>query len=230
MKAIGFDLGRTLVGYQNIPLSWESLYEEALKDVLIKCDLKFDSNKIDIGKVILSKYNTRINYREIEVNSDLIFSEILDNWDVNKYKYLPISKAAFFKYFQQNAIIYEDTILTLQKLKEKNIKIGILTDVPYGMDKEYVMKDVHGFEKYINAVLTSVEIGYRKPNIHGFKDLAQNLNVSASEMIYVGDEPKDIIGANNAGMFSVLINRTSKVINYGQKETINTLLELLTMI
>ena len=28
MKAVGFHLGRTLVGYENIPLSWESLYED----------------------------------------------------------------------------------------------------------------------------------------------------------------------------------------------------------
>lgn len=147
MKAIGFDLGRTLVGYENIPLSWESLYEDALKNVLVKCDLKADNNKIAIGKEILSKYNTRINYRENEVNADLIFFEILDKWGVNRNKYLDTSKAAFFKYFQQNVMLYEDTILTLQKLKEKDFKIGILTDVPYGMSKEYVLKYVFRINK-----------------------------------------------------------------------------------
>jgi putative hydrolase of the HAD superfamily len=35
MKAIGFDLGRTLVGYESVPLSWESLYK-ALRDVLLE--------------------------------------------------------------------------------------------------------------------------------------------------------------------------------------------------
>jgi putative hydrolase of the HAD superfamily len=227
MKAIGFDLGRTLVGYENIPLSWESLYEDALRNVLVKCELKADSNKIAMGKEILSKYNTRINYRENEVNSDLIFFEILDKWGINRNKYLGISKAAFFKYFQQNVMLYEDTILTLQKLKEKDFKIGILTDVPYGMGKEYVLKDIEQFKEYVDVILTSVEVGYRKPNAKGYKELSSKLCVSESDMIFIGDESKDIIGANNAGMFSVLINRTNEVFNYGQKKTIKSLVELL---
>lgn len=38
-------------------------------------------------------------------------------------------------------------------------------------------------------------------------------------MIYVGDEEKDIIGANSLGIYSILINRTNNTIEYGQKKT-----------
>jgi putative hydrolase of the HAD superfamily len=124
-------------------------------------------------------------------------------------------------------MLYEDTILTLQKLKEKDFKIGILTDVPYGMGKEYVLKDIAQFKEYVDVILTSVEVGYRKPNVQGYKELSSKLCVSESDMIFIGDESKDIIGANNAGMFSVLINRTNEVFNYGQKKTIKSLVELL---
>ena len=45
--------------------------------------------------------------------------------------------------------------------------------------------------------------------------------------MFIGDESKDIIGANNTGMVSVLINRANEEVNYGQKNTIKTLAELL---
>lgn len=95
MKAIGFDLGSTLIDYENIPLSWKKLYREALVTVLNKCNYNIEEDKIDIGEKILLKYNTRINYREIEVSSNIIFSEILEKWSLDKEIYLTISKETF---------------------------------------------------------------------------------------------------------------------------------------
>ncbi|WP_461257509.1 hypothetical protein, partial [Treponema sp. R80B11-R83G3] len=47
--------------------------------------------------------------------------------------------------------------------------------------------------------------------------LSNKLGVKTDEMIYIGNEEKDIIGANNSGIISILINRTKKQINYGEK-------------
>lgn len=227
MKAIGFDLGRTLVGDENIPLCWKSLYKEALINALYKCNGEVNDNKIIIDEEILLKYNTRTNYREIEVSSNVIFSEIVDRWELNTEVHLDILKKVFFSYFHQNVKLYEDTILTLKMLKERGIKIGILTDVPYGMDKDLVLVDIEGFKEHVDIILTSVEVGYRKPNKKGFIALSNELGVTPNEMLYVGDEQKDIIGANNLGIYSVLINRTNSNVNYGQKKTIKKLNELL---
>jgi putative hydrolase of the HAD superfamily len=227
MKAIGFDLGHTLAGDDNIPLSWKSLYREALIDALCKCNVTIDDGKIAIGEEILLKYNTRTNYREIEISSDIIFSEILIKWEMNTETNLNIIKKAFFSYFQRNVKLYDDTISTLKSLKKQGVKIGILTDVPYGMDKKLVLADIEEFKEYVDIILTSVDVGYRKPNKHGFMQLAKELGVALNEMIYVGDEKKDIIGANSLGIYSILINRTNNNIDYGQKATIKELSELL---
>jgi putative hydrolase of the HAD superfamily len=229
MKAIGFDLGRTLVGDENIPLSWKSLYKEALIDSLLKCNSDIDHIKIGLGEEILLKYNTRTNYREYEVSSDIIFSEILSSWELSIEVYLETVKETFFKYFQRNVKLYEDSISTLKALKAEGIKIGILTDVPYGMDKKYVLKDIEEFEQYVDIILSSVEVGYRKPNKQGYIMLLKELGVNAEEMIYVGDEEKDIIGANNLGIYSVLIDRANSSKNYGQKKTIKKLSQLISM-
>lgn len=126
--------------------------------------------------------------------------------------------------------LYEDTHLVLKKLKEKGIKVGILTDVPYGMDKKLVLSDIEKFKEYVDITLTSVEVGYRKPNKHGFIMLARELVVNPCEMIFVGDEQKDITGANNVGMYSVLIDRKNSNINYGQAKTIIRLSDLFEII
>lgn len=94
------------------------------------------------------------------------------------------------------------------------------------MDKKLVLADIEEFKKYIDVVLTSVEIGYRKPNKQGFIQLSKELAVDINEMIYVGDEEKDMIGANRLGIYSVLVNRTNTVIDFGQKKTIKNLNEL----
>lgn len=230
MKAVGFDLGRTLISYGDVPLSWESLYKKALSSTLLKCGCEENIDKIAIGEEILSKYNTRINYREIEVSSDVIFSEIIEKWNLSKEIPLSIFKRNFFGFFQRNVLLFSDTISSLQTLKKMSIKTGILTDVPYGMDKEFVLLDVEPFEELIDVLLTSVDVGYRKPNVQGYMKLACKFGVKPEDMIYVGDEPKDILGANNAGMVSVLIERGSTGLDLGQKETIKDLKELINLV
>ncbi|TGA96298.1 HAD family hydrolase [Sporolactobacillus shoreae] len=227
MKAIGFDLGSTLIKYEDVPQSWKSLYKEALKDVLISCDRIPNSNMIGTGEEILSKYNTRMNYREVEVSSNQIFSEMLEAWDLNKDKYLNKIKKAFYSYFQRTSHLYDDTIITLETLKKQGVRIGILTDVPYGMDKDYVLTDIEAFKGYIDVLLTSVDVGFRKPNKQGYSDLLNNLDVTADETVFVGDEQKDILGANSIGIYSVLINRQSTIKEYGQRKMINSLMELM---
>jgi len=78
--------------------------------------------------------------------------------------------------------------------------------------------------------LTSVEVGFRKPNPKGYCELVQRLGVDTSECVFVGDEELDIIGANTVGMVSVLIDRNEQNKKYGQIHTINSLSDILNLI
>lgn len=164
------------------------------------------------------------------MSSDVIFSEIIEKWNLSKEIPLSVFKRNFFGFFQRNVLLFSDTISSLQTLKKMSIKTGILTDVPYGMDKEFVLLDVEPFEELIDVLLTSVDVGYRKPNVQGYMKLACKFGVKPEDMIYVGDEPKDILGANNAGMVSVLVERGSTGLDLGQKETIKDLKELINLV
>jgi len=228
VKAVIFDIGETLIYYNNY-LNWQALYSPALKNVMAACDFACDEQADKRAQNILTKYNTRINPREYEVNSNDIFTEILNDWqiDINK---LQAAKQAFYDYFQNGASLYDDTESTLRSLADMDIKIGALSDVAYGMDNEYALKDLTPIMKYFDICLTSTDVGYRKPNKKGYELCLKYLGVPNNQAIYVGNEEKDITGANNAGMVSVLINRESDKKKFSQNFTIRSLSEILSLI
>ena len=79
------------------------------------------------------------------------------------------------------------------------------------------------FSDFVDTAFTSVDIGYRKPNSAGYLKLLDSLEVSPNEMMFIGDEEKDIIGANKLGIVSVLINRSKEIKNFGQDYTLESL-------
>ena len=224
IKAVSFDIGRTLVRYNN-PLNWKSLYEPALKNVFEKCSIDLSDEGIKKAANILSKYNTRENPREIEVTSETIFNEILCALGQPRDR-LDIARETFYSFFQAGAVCYDDAIPILRDLRLAGMKIGALTDVAYGMDNSFSLQDIATIHQYFDLVLTSVDVGYRKPNVTGFSMLIKAFNVLPSQMIYVGDEQKDIIGANSIGIISVLIDRNNSSANWGQKYTLHSLSDI----
>jgi len=230
IKAVAFDVGQTLIHYKN-PLNWQALYSPALKQVMDACNFAHSLEADAEAQAILTKYNTRVNYREYEVASDTIFSEILHSWCVDASK-LSIAKEAFYSYFRADATCFEDTEFVLQELKKRSIKIGALTDVAYGMDNEYALEDIAPIRHYFNVCLTSNDVGFRKPNAKGFRLLQDAFNLAADEIAFVGDEEKDIVGANNVGFLSILVNRDASGDNknWGQKHTVCTLSDILAII
>lgn len=224
IKAVSFDIGQTLIKY-NTPLNWKSLYAPALRYVSENCRLDISEEHIRQASGILQKYNTRENPRETEVTSDIIFKEILDIWN-QPIDILNAAKEAFYNFFQADAVCFDDTEETLKCLHVRGIKIGALTDVAYGMDNIFSLRDIYPIRNYFDFIFTSVDIGYRKPNKAGFAKLLQAFETHPTQMMYVGDEKKDIVGANSIGIISVLINRTDKPLNYGQRFTIRNLSDM----
>ncbi|MCL2376798.1 MAG: HAD family hydrolase [Defluviitaleaceae bacterium] len=228
IKAVGFDIGHTLVKHKS-PLSWKVHYPDALRKVMHDCHIDEKAGKLDLAASILSKYNTRENYREHEVSSNTIFKEIFDAWGQN-YEKLHIAKEAFYGFFQANVECFDDTVSTLDALSSKGILLGFLSDAAYGMDNEYLLKDIEEIRHYFDVGFTSVDVGFRKPNPQGFKMLSEAFGVPPSQILFVGDEEKDIVGANNFGMVSALVNKGPEEIKWGQHYTIKNLSEIVASI
>ena len=221
IKAIVFDIGQTLT-YYPIPLNWSKLYRPAFETVSNKLGIALSEEEYEhIGKV-LTRYNARITPREIEVSSDEIFAEILEGTGIDRHMVNDI-KREFYSFFRTDVEVYPEAEAVLKELKEKNILIATLSDVPYGMDNVYALGDLGKLIEYIDLPYTSNDIGFRKPLGIGLLRIAEEFHIDPSELVFVGDEIKDIECAHNAGTKGILINRTKEEQDFGQDLTINDL-------
>lgn len=226
ITAVGFDMGHTLISYDS-PLNWNSLYAGALGEVMKKLSIEITSERMETGRKILSAYNTRLHPRETEVSSDVIMGELLSGWNIPLCPQCILqAEDSFFEFFRTGSAPFPDVEPALSTLRDRGLAMGVLTDVAYGMESRYARQDMEPIEEFISALLTSVDIGYRKPNTAGYLKIARMLDSAPSAMLFVGDEEKDIIGAKRCGMIPVLINRTPEDRQYGQQYTIESLAQL----
>ncbi|HII14721.1 MAG TPA: HAD family hydrolase [Nanoarchaeota archaeon] len=107
------------------------------------------------------------------------------------------------------AKLYNDTIEMLEMLKEKGIKIALVSNT----DCFSVGKVLDKFElrKYFDVVALSCERGMLKTDPQMFESILQELEVSAEDALMVGDSPEtDIEPAKKAGVNGVLLDRRDK--------------------
>lgn len=226
MKAVAFDLGDTLVEYEGLPLSWEKHYSAALGNLARQMDVPITPETISAGCEILRRYNTRIYPRTREVNFEVILSELLTRFGGDRSGVSEKSCAeAFFRIFRQRLRCFSDTRPALARLREAGWHIGIFTDVPYGMGSELVREDLllAGLADDFDVLITSRDVGWRKPEIKTLQALAEALGSSAEEMAYVGNERKDVEVARAFGCRSVCLDRTRSNPDWGQDRTIESL-------
>lgn len=224
-KAVVFDIGQTLVDYKK-PMNWSKLYRPAFEQIAQKYHYHFSEAHYQNAGDVLTKYNTRINPRDHEVSSAQIFKEILRGMDIDLDDMEQV-KESFYMYFRQDCVLFPDAEPTLKGLSERGIKLATLSDVAYGMDNTYALADIAPVIRYIDYPFTSNDTGYRKSCTKGLEILCEKMQVSISDIVFTGDEEKDMVCAKNAGAYGVLINRDDVPKHYGQARTIHTLTELL---
>ena len=224
IKAVVFDIGQTLIEY-NKPLNWSKSYRPALERAAKACNINLSEMDFQKAVNVLSTYNTRINPREYEVSSNKIFAEIFEKLAVPQ-SHFELLKSEFYAFFNNETSVFEDIIPVLKQLNANGIVLATLSDVAYGMDNEFALADISEIKDYIQYPVTSNDVGLRKPNTKGLLFLSEKMNIPLSQMVMVGDEEKDIICANNAGVYSVLINRSKELKDFGQMKSIHTMLEL----
>lgn len=224
VKAVLFDLGETLYTYADIPLDWTSRYGAALARGFAAAGLTVADRDLELARSRLAGFNTRRVPREIEFGSDRIFAAALRGLDLSPCEVEAVA-AGFFTDFRQSLRPYPETVAVLEGLRRHGLRTGALTDVPYGMPARFVRADLRecGVLDLLDACLTSVQAGYRKPHPAGFLKLCAALAVAPGEAIYVGNEEKDVLGARNAGIAAVLVARDGVARAWGQSATVGDL-------
>jgi putative hydrolase of the HAD superfamily len=228
IAAVGFDLGETLITYADTPLNWAGLYAPALSHAAKTCGFVLGADEIASATAVLKRYNTRLTPRRAEVSAEKIFAEILSGWGGVSVSARPDLIEAFFDFFHQRLVAYPETTSVLADLRRRKIPVGLLTDTPYGMPRSFVQRDLDaaGIGSLFDVWLTSVDVGWRKPEPVGFIALARALNVAPDELCFVGNEEKDVVGARAAGALAIVVDWDGQNPNWGQDHTIRDLREL----
>ena len=123
------------------------------------------------------------------------------------------------------ATLYDDTVPTLKYLQNAGFKLAIVSnwDTPLNPLTERL-----GIAHYFDIIVASHDTRVRsaKPDPHIFNYTLAAVGVSAEEAVHVGDTYEaDIIGAKNAGIRPILIDRDGTQTGKWD-ETIQSLSEL----
>lgn len=226
IKVIVFDIGGTLMEYKNMPNVWIEFYKSGFLNVKNKLNLPLTDYDIELSIKKLKEFNPRVNYREIDYSPEYIFDVATAHWNC-KFNLDTVINTVFLS-MNLTPYIYPETIGVLNKLKENKYRIAVLTDVATGMPDKLHKSFLTELLPYFDIYVSSSSCGYRKPNPKGLQDIADYYGAACEEMIFIGDEEKDIKTAKRYGCKSMLIDRHNSLNNFNQDYTINNLNELIT--
>ena len=112
-----------------------------------------------------------------------------------------------FKYYYDNHILdntncYDNVIETLNSLKEKGIKIAIVSNkYQRGLSKLCN----HFFKEYSDIFIGDDGVTPLKPNVDNVNKALSKLNLTNKDCLYVGDSSVDILTANNCNIKCVTV-------------------------
>ena len=165
-----------------ITAAWTTVHQELFK--------RLDAGKCAMSDVRDSRFECL--FKELDLPIDAFMEELSD---------------FFCSRYLTGLRLYDD-VTVLEELDAYHI--GIITNGAHDEHTDSQLSKVRhlGLSERIQSLTISGEIGVRKPRIEIFQVACKRAGVSPKEAILVGDTIKnDILGANRAGMTSVLIDR-----------------------
>jgi putative hydrolase of the HAD superfamily len=217
-KAVLFDLGGTLIKTLDAPEIYRRILEAyGVNASLEKITRAHKENEkefrmedvVEMGNEFWIQWNERVLERlGINENKDFLARKIDESW---------------WNYAQLEA--YPDVATTISQLKEKKVKIGIVTN---GFEKDYLrIIQRLGWSKEFFDVIVGIDACRKaKPHKEIFLYAVRKLSLLPEETIFVGDSLKyDYEGAKKAGLHALLLNRKGE--RYSKVKTIRSLTEVL---
>jgi putative hydrolase of the HAD superfamily len=185
-----------------------------LDDTLISEKEYIKSGFRHIAGIIHCKYGMSINlaYRDLlrlfEANRKNVFNRLLDKYGIVYCDDIISDLVYEYRNHYPQLKLYDDVIPCLEYLKSKQIQTGIVTD-GYEISQKRKL-DAIKVRDYFDCIIVTDELGqeFWKPHPKAFEIIKSKLNVSYSEMIYVGDNPKkDFAAGNKLGIITMQIHR-----------------------
>jgi len=201
IEAILFDLDNTLMDF----MLMKRKSCEAAIDAMINAGLKIGREKA--MRTLFDLYGEK----GIEYNR--IFQEFLRK-TIRRIDYNILAKGivAYRKAQMVYVKPYPGTVKTLIKLREKGLKLGIVSDAP--SVNAWIRLVEMNIGDFFDVVVTLHDTGKKKPSKIPFLKAIEKMKVKPENVLFVGDWPeRDIQGAKSLGMKTVFAK-------YGSEEKI----------
>jgi len=105
---------------------------------------------------------------------------------------------------REEPVLFQETNSTLDRLRP-HFKMGIITNGE--LMEQQPKLDATDLPRWFQSIITP-ECGYMKPQLEIFDIALKSLGTTADRSAFVGDSLKwDVLGSNNAGIYSIWINR-----------------------
>ncbi len=226
IKAVFFDIYGTIADF--FPPK-----EEIQINVAEKFNITLDKDKIldayKLANNFLVKQNSIFPIRKMNDEQKLnFFSEyekiIIDNSGSNvdvglaKNIWVEITKQKY------DLKIFPDLIQCINDLRDMGLILGLISNINMSGKK---IAEKLGISSYFNYVFTSEDLGYEKPNKMIFEKSLDIAKLTPSEVVFIGDQVEsDILGAKNANILPILLDRYNNYKNYSEVIKINDLFQL----
>ncbi|MDD5459057.1 MAG: HAD family hydrolase [Phycisphaerae bacterium] len=208
-KAIIFDLGDTLLNFGRVQPT--GLF---MRGARLSYDyLKKLGQPVPIYAVYCVKNLAAIRFRHMwstVSSNDFSARELLKN--INKNSGFNLTEQQWdelvwlwYEPLSELGTVEPDITETLEKLRQMNLKLAILSNtfVDGSSLEKHLAK--HDMLKFFDVKMYSYQFSFRKPDPRIFRQAAEKLQLSPSEIVFVGDRiDKDIKPALKVGMKAVL--------------------------
>ena len=209
IRGIIFDLGSTLIEYDNRPWpetilegqkrAYESLRAETDK---VPDFETFNSRLEEIKEQFRMRAQETLAEWRASQAPETLFRELgLDNPKRRGEKFIDI----FYTAVREQLSVEEGAADVLKTLKERGYPMGMISNTIY--PRRHHESDLRQFSlmEYLNFRIYSSELGRRKPHPDIFRAGLDLMRMAPSEILYIGDRiPEDVEGARAAGMVAIL--------------------------
>ncbi len=207
IKAVFFDFYNTLVGYDP---PREELEARVLKELGIEMSPEAFRRPLVVADEFIYQEHARspLSKRSKEETIALYAQYqgiVLREAGIDASQKLIASILSKWQQVDFKMVLFDDVIPALTHLGELELILGLISNVD--RDITPLCQEL-GLSALLQVVVTSQEAGFNKPQPEIFQEALKQAGVSSSEAIYVGDQYQiDVVGANEAGMRGILLDR-----------------------
>lgn len=196
IKLIIFDLDDTLISEAEYVKSGYTFVSKYIEN-------KFNINSNEVFKKLWTFFENK------EKNT---FNKLLNEFKIIYTKEDIIELVKLYRNHMPSINFFDDVIPFLNKLKQKNIKTGIISD-GYKETQKKKLEVLDAYSKFDHIILTD-ELGkeFWKPNPKAFELVLDKFNIKPEEAIYIGDNPqKDFYIKKYMPIKTIKIERSNSI-------------------